>query len=164
MAPASDLVSFSATPRQIPRRAVRQFADTLRRRLAPAAAFHVLIADDRRLRRLNADFLGRNYAADVLAFPAGGGDTLGDIAISWQRAAEQAERMGHPLELELYTLMLHGLLHLLGMDHETDGGRMARREAAWRRRLGLPPARSRRGGATGVVRRPAAPRQEPPRS
>ena len=63
---------------------------------------------------------------------------LGDIAISLPRARVQARAFGHAIEQECGILMLHGLLHLLGMDHETDGGRMARAERQWRARLGLP--------------------------
>jgi probable rRNA maturation factor len=75
----------------------------------------------------------------VLSFPAPPSpDYLGEIAISWERAAEQAARYGHSAEQEIAILMLHGVLHLAGYDHETDRGRMARAESAWRRRLGLP--------------------------
>jgi len=63
---------------------------------------------------------------------------LGDILISAQRARAQARRLGHTIETELEILLLHGLLHLLGEDHERDQGRMRRREQSWRRRLGLP--------------------------
>ncbi len=61
----------------------------------------------------------------------------GDLAVSVETAARQAEEFGHPLATELQILVLHGLLHLGGYDHETDEGQMARREAALRRRLGL---------------------------
>ena len=63
---------------------------------------------------------------------------LGDVAISLPRARAQAREFGHTTEQELRVLMLHGLLHLLGMDHETDRGRMARAERRWRKRFGLP--------------------------
>jgi len=63
---------------------------------------------------------------------------VGDIAISIQRARAQARDFGHTTAQEIQILMLHGLLHLLGMDHESDGGRMARAEKRWRARLGLP--------------------------
>ena len=63
---------------------------------------------------------------------------LGSLAVSWQRAAAQAREYGHSLDSELRILMLHGILHLLGMDHETDRGRMARTESCWRARLRLP--------------------------
>ena len=63
---------------------------------------------------------------------------LGDIAISLQRARAQAARYGHAIEKEIRILMLHGVLHLIGHDHESDSGRMARAEKRWRRALGLP--------------------------
>ena len=91
-----------------------------------------LIASDAELQKLNRKFRGKNYATDVLSFPPE------DIAISFDRAAAQAAELGHSVEDELRILMLHGLLHLAGMDHETDGGAMARAEARWRKRLGLP--------------------------
>ncbi len=78
---------------------------------------------------------------DVLSFPSGdgsGGGSLGDLAISRQRAAEQAVRFGHTATAEVQLLMLHGLLHLMGMDHERDRGEMARAESSWRTMLGLP--------------------------
>ena len=63
----------------------------------------------------------------------------GDLAISFDAAARQAQRFGHPLVVELKILMLHGLLHLAGYDHETDAGEMAAREEQLRRRFRLPP-------------------------
>jgi probable rRNA maturation factor len=63
---------------------------------------------------------------------------LGDIAISIQRARTQAREYHHALEAEIRILMLHGVLHLLGMDHESDSGQMKRTEVRWRRKLGLP--------------------------
>jgi len=63
---------------------------------------------------------------------------LGEIAISADRASAQAREYGHPIDAEIRILMLHGVLHLLGMDHETDSGQMARAEAEWRQRLALP--------------------------
>jgi probable rRNA maturation factor len=63
---------------------------------------------------------------------------LGELAISFDRASEQAAQQGHGIEEELRILILHGLLHLRGMNHETDRGEMARAERAWRKRLGLP--------------------------
>ena len=93
---------------------------------------------------MNRDFLGQDYATDVLSFPLAGsaspghGHLLGDVAISLARARAQARQFGHSTEQEIQILMLHGLLHLLGFDHETDRGRMARAEKRWRARLGLP--------------------------
>ncbi len=60
------------------------------------------------------------------------------MAISAARARAQAAQFGHSLDCEIRILMLHGLLHLMGMDHETDRGRMRRAESRWRQKLGLP--------------------------
>src|SRR5204863_1068833 len=100
--------------------------------------FHCLITDDRELRRLNRQFLGHDYATDVLSFPSESGVELGELAISAGRAAAQAREHGHSRLDEIRILMLHGVLHLKGMDHQTDGGAMARAESRWRQKLGLP--------------------------
>jgi len=98
-----------------------------------------LIAGDAELRRLNRDFRGKDYPTDVLSFPAEpAGAFLGDIAISLGRARAQAREFGHTIEQEVQILMLHGVLHLCGHDHESDSGAMARAEKRWRAKLGLP--------------------------
>jgi probable rRNA maturation factor len=75
----------------------------------------------------------------VLSFPAGQANGfLGEIAISFPAARRQADEYGVRIEQEIEVLMLHGVLHLVGLDHETDGGRMARAESKWRTALGLP--------------------------
>ena len=101
----------------------------------------VLLADDRVLRRLNREFRGKNKATDILSFPASAeitGDHAGDLAISLETAARQAAEQGHGLREELRILLLHGVLHLAGMDHEADAGEMAAREAELRRTFRLP--------------------------
>jgi probable rRNA maturation factor len=109
------------------------------RHVAGGRWFQCLITDDRELQRLNRQFLGKNYPADVLSFPVKeNAETLGDIAISYQRAREQARAFGHSVKDEVCILMLHGVLHLVGMDHERDRGAMARAEIAWRNKLELP--------------------------
>jgi probable rRNA maturation factor len=102
----------------------------------------VLLTGDEHIRRLNREFRRKNRPTDVLSFPApeslnGHRPLAGDIAISVETAARQAGEFEHPLATELQILALHGLLHLGGYDHETDTGRMARREAALRRRFRL---------------------------
>src|ERR1700678_2622437 len=101
---------------------------------------HVLLADDRTLRRLNRHFRGKDKATDVLSFPAveSGVGVAGDLAISLETAARQAKQVGHSLRDEVRVLLLHGTLHLAGFDHEADNGEMAAREAALRRALKLP--------------------------
>jgi probable rRNA maturation factor len=104
---------------------------------------HVLLADDKTLRRLNRQFRGKDEATDVLSFPAAqvgagsGAGVAGDLAISLETAARQAEQYGHSLRDEVRVLLLHGVLHVAGFDHETDRGEMATREAELRRELGL---------------------------
>jgi probable rRNA maturation factor len=101
----------------------------------------VLLADDKPLRRLNREFRGKDKATDVLSFPSAkefGEDYAGDLAISVDTAARQASEHGHSLRVEVRVLLLHGLLHLSGMDHETDRGEMAAKEAELREMLRLP--------------------------
>ena len=130
-------------------------------RTAQAAAglpgeVEVLLADDRALRRLNRDFRAKDKPTDVLSFPAPADlaeGYAGDLAISLETAARQAEQHGHTLRDEVRILLLHGTLHLSGMDHETDGGEMAGREADLRRALRLPAGLIARAGAANPVRR-----------
>lgn len=104
---------------------------------------NVLVAGSREIRELNRRYRGKYQATDVLSFPADGGggkDFAGDIAISADHAARSARQFGHPPAQELKVLMLHGVLHLAGYDHERDNGAMARREEGLRAQLGLPTA------------------------
>jgi probable rRNA maturation factor len=133
------IVLFRRAPAELNRPRLERFARLLREQVARGAAFHCLITDDRELRRLNRTFLGKDYATDVLSFPeALPGARIGELAISGQRAGHQAAAYGHSTNDEICVLMLHGLLHLMGMDHETDRGKMARAEARWRSRFNLP--------------------------
>ncbi len=125
-------VSSDARPR-----ALQLFARKLQREVAKGRAFDVLITGDAELRKLNREYRGKDYATDVLSFP-GEAPHLGDLAISIARARAQACEFGHTTQDEIRILMLHGVLHLIGMDHETDSGAMARAEKRWRARLGLP--------------------------
>jgi probable rRNA maturation factor len=109
-------------------------------RVAPASArgdATVAFASDARVRALNRTFRGKDYATDVLSFPADEPGVLGDIVIATGVARRQAREAGHGFAAEARVLALHGLLHLLGYDHETDRGAMARFEARLRRRGGL---------------------------
>ena len=141
--PDGSTVTFRRAPADLRLRAIERFARKLEQEVARGRAFDCLVTGDAELRRLNHAFRGKDYATDVLSFPAGlanhaAGAHLGDIAISLARARKQARDFGHTTEQEVRILMLHGLLHLLGMDHESDAGRMARAEKRWRVRLGLP--------------------------
>jgi probable rRNA maturation factor len=103
------------------------------RTLGVGGEVSVVLAGDRLLRRLNRDFRGRDRPTDVLSFPGGGGEEgLGDVVISVPTAARNARRLGHSVPRELDILAVHGFLHVLGYDHETDDGTMGRLE----RRLG----------------------------
>jgi len=120
----------------------------------------VLLADDRMLKRLNREFRHKNKATDVLSFPAPAElqrQVAGDLAISLETAQRQADEHGHSLRDELRILLLHGLLHLKGMDHETDKGEMASREAELRRELRL------RTTLIARVTRPVVTDSKPPR-
>ncbi|MBM3737589.1 MAG: rRNA maturation RNase YbeY [Acidobacteria bacterium] len=138
MEPGSTIL-FRRAPAVAARAELRQFATCLRNEVAAGRSFTCLITDDRELRRLNREFLGCDYATDVLSFPSGAPTgPIGDIAISAERAREQAAGFGHSIGDEIRILMLHGVLHLSGMDHESDRGRMRRAESSWRKKLGLP--------------------------
>ena len=108
--------------------------------VAPARAsgrVTVAVVPDSRVRLLNRKFRHTDRATDVLSFPSREPGDLGDIVIATGVARRQAGDAGHSLQTELRVLGLHGLLHLLGYDHDGDDGRMARFEARLRRRGGL---------------------------
>lgn len=133
------IVSFRRAGAGLPRAEINAFARALVADVSGGRLFECLITDDRELQRLNRDFLGHDYPTDVLSFPSGSaGGFAGEMAISAQRAAEQAREFGHTPAVEIRILMLHGLLHLLGMDHERDRGAMARAEKQWRKHFLLP--------------------------
>ena len=105
----------------------------------------MLLATDATIRDLNRRFRGKDEATDVLSFPAeplkntkAAERVAGDVAIGVETARRQAAEQGHALATEIKVLILHGLLHLAGYDHETDAGKMQRRERQLRARLGLP--------------------------
>jgi probable rRNA maturation factor len=109
-------------------------------RIAPAAAkgdVSVAIVSDRRMRALNRQFRGKDKVTDVLSFPSDERGFMGDIVVATGVAKRQAKAAGHSAQTEIRVLALHGLLHLLGYDHDHDGGTMARFEARLRKRAGL---------------------------
>jgi probable rRNA maturation factor len=97
----------------------------------------IAFVSDKAIRKLNRQFRGIDKATDVLSFPADEVDNFGDIAISVDTAARQAKENGLTFDEEVAQLILHGLLHLAGYDHETDNGEMNRLELKIRRRLGI---------------------------
>ncbi len=118
----------------------------------------LLLTDDASMRRLNRSFRGKNNSTDVLSFPAPEIPGLppeqrpaGDLAISLEVAARQATAFEHTLAAELRLLILHGLLHLAGFDHETDAGQMAARERALRSELRLSSSLLARAAETGAA-------------
>lgn len=121
------------------KRLLTRFARKLSTLIAHGKSFECLVTDDRELRRLNKTFLQHDFATDVLSFPAADQSfTIGECAISVERADEQSRRFGHSLLQEIEILMLHGVLHLVGLDHEHDNGDMAKAERRWRAELKLP--------------------------
>ncbi len=119
----------------------------------------VLLTGDATMRDLNQRFRGKNKPTDVLSFPVENlvqnqrkNPEKGDVAISVETARRQGAEQGHSLAIEIKVLMLHGLLHLAGYDHETDAGEMRRRERSLRTKLGLPP---------GLIERSASPAFSP---
>src|SRR5688572_10638822 len=110
-------------------------------KFSPASAkgdLCVALVSDARMRALNRQFRGKDKVTDVLSFPAQTRGFLGDIVIASGIAKQQAKEAGHSLNTEIRVLALHGLLHLLGYDHDADDGKMARVEARLRKKAGLP--------------------------
>jgi probable rRNA maturation factor len=104
----------------------------------------IVFVSDRAMRDLNHRFRGKKWTTDVLSFPSARAVfeqpedvSLGDVVISVERAAKQAAENDLSFEDEIAQLILHGLLHLCGYDHETDEGEMNRLELRLRRRLGI---------------------------
>lgn len=126
---------------EAPARRLRPWLGSLLAAVAPAgyATLGVRFAGDRAVRQANRRFRGKDQTTDVLSFPggvglAGGDGHLGDILISVPAARRQAVVAGRDTEREIRVLLLHGVLHCLGHDHETDGGAMERLERRLRRR------------------------------
>jgi probable rRNA maturation factor len=112
---------------------VAAFLERLERQVA-GREIGVAIVSDAVIRRYNLQYRKVNKATDVLSFEPD------DLIISAETARRQARRLGHAVEEEMKVLALHGVLHLMGHDHERDRGEMARLERRWRKRLGLPVA------------------------
>ncbi|MBI4443044.1 MAG: rRNA maturation RNase YbeY [Acidobacteria bacterium] len=134
---------------------VRRFLGLLQSRLQQSG-FSVCLVSDRAICRYNRQYRQRNEPTDVLSFASGqanGRAYLGDIVISAETAQRNARRYGLRLEQEVEILVLHGVLHLMGYDHESDGARMARLEKRWREQLGLPTSLTERASAARSERR-----------
>ena len=157
---------------------LRRYLHQARRAAGLRGKFSVCLTDDEEVRVLNARFRGMDKPTDVLSFPAEAEDDefpspepaaapgayLGDIVISLDTAARQAAALGHDLDQEVRILILHGLLHLAGYDHETDQGEMRELESQLRSRLGLVQGLIARAEAPAppASRAKARPRSRPP--
>jgi len=128
------MVIFETEVEGVSEAEIQRFARRAQELARVAGEVDVLISGDRRLRELNRRFRRKDRPTDVLSFPRPDG---GDIAISGDIARQNAARYGHGIAQEMKVLVLHGMLHLAGYDHESDNGRMARAEARLRARLGL---------------------------
>lgn len=161
---------------------LRRFLQQARRAAGLRGKYSVCLTTDEEVRALNAQFRGMDKPTDVLSFPAEDGEEdfpspepgaapgayLGDIVISLDTAARQAAALGHDLDQEVRILIVHGLLHLAGYDHETDHGEMRELEGQLRTRLGLVQGLIARAEASDAPTSPAAasmgkkPRSRPP--
>lgn len=121
-------------------RSLTSFLNRARKAAGVKGQVQVLITSSEELRDLNRRFRRKDKATDVLSFPAIVDGEAGDIAISADIASEYAYELGHSLEEELRILILHGVLHLAGHDHESDKGEMEALESELRDKLKLPSA------------------------
>ena len=133
--------------KDLSRLALARFANKAQRAAGLSGEVNILLTGDSEMQRLNLQFRHKDKPTDVLSFPADGSfpaagigaeKLAGDLAISVPTARKQAIEQGHSLSTEIKVLILHGLLHLAGHDHEADEGKMARRERQLRAKLGLP--------------------------
>jgi probable rRNA maturation factor len=123
-------------------RALTEFVSKARRAAGLRGTVTVLLTSSREMRGLNGRFRGKDSITDVLSFPSPSflEGFAGDVAISLDVAGRNARALGHSVANEVKILVLHGVLHLAGYDHEGDDGEMAAKESRLRRRLGLPAA------------------------
>ena len=143
---------------------LERFVLRARRVVGLQGTVNVRVTGSSEMRVLNRRFGGKDKPTDVLSFPAlaqiEGGKFAGDVAVCADFAARNALRLGHSAVEEVKILTLHGVLHLAGYDHESDNGRMARKESKLRRELGLPTGlieRNEQAGTKGLfVRKPRA--------
>jgi probable rRNA maturation factor len=154
------LVIFQKRVPELSELTLLRFATRARRAAGLKGSVNILVTSSREMKALNRRFRGKDKATDVLSFPAApenfAGDDArrkdprkefaGEIAISAEIAAQSARALGHSAAEEVKVLVLHGLLHLRGYDHERDQGQMARREGQLRMRLGLPSGLIERSG------------------
>ncbi len=119
-------------------RALSLFATKAQRAIGLRGEVNIYVTSSREMQELNRRYRRKNKPTDVLSFPSRAPGVAGDIAISLEIAAANATEIGHSLPTEVKVLILHGLLHLAGYDHESDNGEMLAREVDLRRELKLP--------------------------
>jgi len=142
------VVIFQKRVPDLTKLALERFVARARQAAGLKGMVDILVTSNSEMKSLNRRFRGKDKPTDVLSFPAGDGghgkqsgveeEFAGEIAISAEIAAENARELGHSAGEEVKILVLHGLLHLRGYDHESDHGQMLRRESQLRARLGLP--------------------------
>lgn len=127
---------------KIETRQFKSFADSILSEIANGKTITVAFISDKKMAELNNQFRGKNYTTDVLSFPFENEfedeeTFLGDIVISVEQSQRQATENNLTLENEIEQLILHGILHLLGYDHETDNGEMNQLELQLREKFGV---------------------------
>lgn len=147
-----EVVIFKKPVPDLTESALERFVARAGRAVGLRGGVNVLVTSSRDLQALNRRYLGKDRPTDVLSFPPMAGLPVkfaGDLAISAEIAARNARQFGHPLADEIKVLALHGVLHLAGYDHESDHGKMARKERRLRRELKLPATLTERAPSTG---------------
>jgi probable rRNA maturation factor len=134
----SNVILERRRTKELSRLALARFAGRAQRAARLTGEVNILLTGDAEIQQLNQQFRKLAKPTDVLSFPSADGLGGGDIAISIETARAQALELGHPLLTEVKVLILHGILHLAGHDHERDHGRMRRLESKLRAQLHLP--------------------------
>ena len=150
--PRNRVVIFQKRVAKLSEPTLRAFLLRAKRAVKLKGTVNLLLTSSTAMRSLNRQFRAKDMPTDVLSFPSPSlplhqpARAVGDIAISVEIAAHNATKLGHSTAEEVKILVLHGILHLAGFDHERDNGEMARKEARLRRTLGLPVALIERDG------------------
>ena len=144
------------SPKPTSAQTLSRFATRVQRELGIEGEVNISVTSNREMQTLNRRFRRKNKPTDVLTFPSVTEGIAGDIAISLEIAAANAAALGHALATEVKVLILHGMLHLAGYDHEIDDGEMQALEAEMRKKFKLPVGlieRTHKGGPPPVPRR-----------
>jgi probable rRNA maturation factor len=146
----TSLVIFQKPVKDVSRAALSRFTARATKAAKLRGEVAVLVTASRDIQKLNREFRKKNKPTDVISFPSDADGIAGDIAISADIARANGRELGHGTATELKVLILHGVLHLAGFDHETDNGEMARKESRLRKQLGLPASLIERTNGTAV--------------